>query len=82
MSTKIWNNQSTTTADTIYGEAFADLINTQEFINKDAFAHACKITVEDVEFEGLQAFMIAYHLLEKFIDDVDWKAIAEYYWKQ
>jgi hypothetical protein len=30
----------------------------------------------------LQAFMIAYDLLEKFIEEVDWKAIAEYYWKQ
>ena len=82
MSTKEyngWTNKQTWNINLMYNEIFSNMCEEQEFDDPDHVADAFESIVTELEFDGVTENTLAHNVLSEYLNQVDWKEIAEHY---
>lgn len=74
-----WTNKQTWNINLRYEEIFANMAVEQEFDDMDHLADAFESLVNELEFEGLKENSLAYEAVSYYLNEVEWKEIAEHY---
>ena len=74
-----WTNKQTWNINLMYEEIFRNMCGEQEFNDQDHVAEAFESIVNELEFDGVTEHTLAWQSLYEYLNQVDWKEIAECY---
>ena len=74
-----WTNKQTWNINLMYEEIFRNMCEEQEFNDQDHVADAFESIVNELEFDGVTENTLAHNVLSEYLNQVDWKEIAECY---
>jgi hypothetical protein len=74
-----WTNKQTWNINLMYSEIFSNMCEEQEFNDQDHVAEAFESIVNELEFDGVTEHTLAHNALSEYLNQVNWKEIAECY---
>lgn len=74
-----WTNKQTWNINLTFNEIFSSMCEDQTFSDVDHLADAFEAIVDELEFEGLRDGSLAQQAVCEYIDQVNWREIAEHF---
>lgn len=74
-----WTNRQTWNINLQYGEIFTNMCEEHEYDDVDHLAEAFNDIVAELELNALKVGTLAYQAVEEYLNQVNWKEIAEHY---
>jgi hypothetical protein len=74
-----WTNKQTWNINLTYSEIFSNMCEEQEYNDVDHIADSFESIVNELEFDGVTENTLAWQSLYEYLNQVDWKEIAEHY---
>ncbi len=73
-----WANKATWNISMMYEQTFDAMCEEQSFDDVEHLAGAFKAIVEELELDPVMKHAMAYWALDQYLNEVDWKEIAEH----
>ena len=74
-----WANKQTWNISLMYGEIFTSMCEDQTFGGVEHLADAFESIVDELEFQTVKEYSLAYNAVGEYLDRVDWNELAEHY---
>jgi hypothetical protein len=74
-----WTNKATWNINMTYNEIFTTMCEEQTFGDLEHLAEAFEMIVDELEFQGLKDNSLAQQVVGEYLDQVNWKEIAEHF---